>query len=132
MNIDFEVEVLRAKITQLEETIDAFNEKYKEAREYTANFLSCCQKHGIKTVAVQVSDERVPESVGFAFGCRGNVFASESENGWPAIWASTREAGAYGGCGNTGQAQLSRTAQVMLIDGCYRFENGSWMRIDED
>lgn len=129
MNVELEVLALKNRVCKIQDEIQDFLDRYNESRDYTMKFLKCCEEHGIKTVAVQVSDERVPESVGFTFGNRGSVFASESENGWPAIWEATRDAGAYGGCGNSGQAQLSNRARAMLIDGCYRLENGTWMKV---
>lgn len=118
------------KLKTLKNQVDELVKAYAEARDFTESFLDCCKKHGIETVSIQKETERIPSSIGFAFGARGNAFAEERENGYPAIWSVARETDTYGGCGNGGQAQLNRLAQVMLVDGVYELKDGTWTKIE--
>lgn len=118
------------KFNTLQNQVDELVKAYAEARNFTESFLACCKKHGVEIVSIQKETEYVPSSVGFTFGARGNVFAEERENGWPAIWSVAQETDTYGGCGNGGQAQLNRLGQVMLVDGVYELKDGTWTKIE--
>lgn len=139
MNFDYELQYVAKRLDFLHEEIKSVHEEltslisaFTYALDFTSGFLECCEKHGIKIVAIQRQTKLIPESVGFVFGADGSVFASEREGDWPAIWAAVEEYGISGGAGNGGQHQISRTAQEKLIDGVYQLIDCKWERVDKE
>ena len=103
---------------------------YEEARDFTQNFLDCCENNGIDLVSIGVATDKIQGSKRFAFGAQGSAFAEKrDESGWPAIWQAATDAGVHGGCGNSSQVQLDPIAAQMLIDGVYQLKDGAWKRV---
>lgn len=137
MDFVLEAEKINNEIRNINDRLNALTKDYhnillaySEASDFTKSFLDCCEKHGISAVAIQASSPKVPRSIEFPFGTYGNVFASEYEDGKPAIWAVVHEMGVSGTCGNTGQHQLSRYGMAKLVDGVYTVKDGVWKRED--
>ncbi len=102
--------------------------QYEDLRDFTAAFLACCEKHGIKTVSINTYTELIKSRKSWGRDCPDSAFADEREGTWPAIWAACNEMGVCAGCGNSGQHQIN---SARLIDGVYKLTDGKWERIEE-
>lgn len=128
MNWEYKFKDLQEEVRELQERANSLAEAYAEAEDFTLRFLKCCSKHHIKLVSIGKKTELIESSKTYPFGCDGSVFADDrSRDGWPTIWAIVEEMGISGGCGNTGQHQVSRDAK--LIDGVYELKDKKWRKI---
>ena len=130
---DFDLKI-KALSNQIDSITKDYNDlliAYADARDFTEKFLNCCERHGISTVAIQEISKIIKSSVEYPFGKYGSVFADErDEGGWPSIWAVCGEMKISGGCGNTGQHQITSNAAARLVDGVYTLKDGVWKRED--
>ena len=126
-----ELNKLKMQKNNLEECIIDLEHKYKNNVEFTTKFLKCCEENGIKKVGIQVIADDLKGSKNFPFGAAGNVFADERLDGWPAIWKVCEDMKISGGCGNSGQHQISSNASAKFIDGIYELKDGVWHRRDD-
>ena len=132
MNFDSRFAAIEQKQKELEKLIENLSVAYNEAREFTENFLKCCERHGINLVSVATRTKKIDKCATYPFGCEDSVFAEGLENGWPTIWAVAEEIGIGCGCGNGNQHQITRNAKSKLIDGVYELKDGVWMRLGEN
>lgn len=115
----------------IKDKYDSICQAYKEAEDFTKDFLKCCKKHKIKLVAINTTTELINSCGTYPFGYEGNVFADERvKDGWPAIWGVVEEMKISGGAGNTGQHQITREGSAKLVDGVYEYKNGKWRRLE--
>ena len=129
MNWEYKFKDLQEEVKALEKKANALSESYAEAEDFTLRFLKCCRKHNIKLVSIGKRTELIESSKTYPFGCCGSVFADgRSRDGWPTIWGIVNEMGISGGCGNSGQHQVSCDAK--LIDGVYEFKDKKWRKIE--
>lgn len=129
MNWEYKFKDLQEEVKALEQKANALSEPYAEAEDFTLRFLECCRKHNIKLVSIGTRTELIESSKTYPFGCCGSVFADgRSRDGLPTIWGIVNEMGISGGCGNSGQHQVSCDAK--LIDGVYEFKNKKWRKIE--
>ena len=128
------------KLKSLEEYRKSIINDLEEAKKNTNQFLSECNKVGIKVVSIGTKTNKIKSSKEWvSFGHDGSIFADEiierkdGSSGWPAIWkvAEAFEKEGYGcGCGNTGQHQFDC---AKFVEGVYEFKDGKWrMLIEED
>ena len=128
MEFGYKFDELQKQIELLEAKADSLAEAYAEAEDFTLRFLKCCSKHNIKTVSIGKRTDLIESSKNFPFGCSNSVFADgRGRDGWPTIWGVVEEMGISGGCGNTGQHQVS--CDTKLIDGVYEFKDKKWRKI---
>ena len=128
MEFGYKFDELQKQIECLEEKANSLAEAYAEAEDFTLRFLKCCRKHNIKTVSIGKRTGLIESAKNFPFGCSNNVFADgRGRDGRPTIWGVVAEMGISGGCGNTGQHQVSCDAK--LIDGVYEFKDKKWRKI---
>lgn len=129
MNWEYKFKDLQKEVKELEEKANSLAEAYAEAEDFTLRFLKCCRKHNIKLVSIGTRTELIESSKTYPFDCCGSVFADgRSRDGWPTIWGIVNEMGISGGCGNSGQHQVSCDAK--LIDGVYEFKDKKWRKIE--
>lgn len=128
MNFDKKFEQVYKEIDDLKKEYNNLYIAYKEARNFTEEFLDCCEKVGIKKVGIRDYDESF-KAYPFTFGQYESVFADEYFNGWPAIWKVCSDLKIGGGAGNGGQCQLNTEACTRLIDGIYELKDGNWKKI---
>ena len=128
MNWEDKFKYLQKEVKELEEKANSLAEAYAEAEDFTLRFLKCCSKRHIKLVSIGKKTELIESAKNFPFGYGGSVFADDiGSDGWPTIWRVVEEMGIYGGCGNSGQHQVSCDAK--LIDGVYEFKDKKWRKI---
>ena len=132
MNFDSRFAAIEQKQKELEKLIENLSVAYNEAREFTENFLKCCERHGINLVSVATRTKKIDKCATYPFGCEDSVFAEGCENGWPTIWAVVEEIGIGRGCGNSNQHQITWDAMSKLVDGVYELKDGVWMRLGEN
>lgn len=129
MNWEYKFKDLQEEVKALEQKANALSESYAEAEDFTLRFLKCCRKHNIKTVSIGKRTDLIESAKNFPFGCGNSVFADGiGSDGWPTIWGVVNEMGISGGCGNSGQHQVSCDAK--LIDGVYEFKDKKWRKIE--
>lgn len=129
MDFDCKFQQIHNKMDALTSDIESLAKSYAEARAFTENFLDCCKRNGVSTVAIMASTDLIPKSKTFSFGVTDSVFATERDkSGFPAIWRICTTCGVHGGCGNTDQAQLNSKGQAYLINGVYTLKDGVWSR----
>ena len=138
MNFDREikhaVETARDALSQAE----ALEEKYKQAKNFTAIFLDECKERDIAKVAIGRKSKSVPATQSWPFGFSGQVFQfvpeaapkdKDGDSKATRIWRVVDEMGIGGGCGNSNQHALSDEGNNKLIDGVYEFKHGKWIKI---
>lgn len=127
MNWLFEIESLRREHETLKKRIADCDKSLKDAKVFTAKFLSICNKHGVKCVSIGTPTDRIESAKNWSHGHSKNIFADDrGKDGWPAIWRIVEEAGIGGGCGNAGQHSANCTR---LVDGVYELKNGTWRQV---
>lgn len=110
-----------------ESNLENLKKEYEETKNKTSEFLEICSKVGIKKVGISKRDDSFKESLGWGFSEKWSVFADErTEDGWPAVWKAVEIMDISGGCGNSGQHQISDKATHFLQEGIYEFKNGKW------
>ena len=128
MEFGYKFDELKKQIECLVAKANSLAEAYAEAEDFTLRFLKCCSKHNIKLVSIGKRTDLIESAKGFPFGCGNSVFADgRDRDGWPTIWGVVEEMGISGGCGNSGQYQVSCDAK--LIDGVYEFKDKKWRKI---
>lgn len=135
MDFGRKIDGLREEMLVLEKRIGALENDLAEARTFTAEFLACCQKHGIETVAINCKSDLVESTKHWPFDYNGSVFADRDRDygggqKWPAIWEVVKEMEISGGAGNNGQHQIGGAKAYMLIDGVYQLKDGCWMKVN--
>jgi hypothetical protein len=130
MNVEREIKQMSEKVRLCQMSIKSLNKQYKDAKQFTNEFLQECARVGLNKISIAKSHESIKESVTFPFGASGSVFGigindSRDKQGWPAIWGVCERKGLGGGCGNSNQYQVDTTR---LIEGVYHFKGGAWKR----
>lgn len=126
-----ELDKLKKHKNDLEERINDLENKYKNNAEFTIEFLKCCEENGIKKVGIQKGANDLKGSIDFPFGNEYSVYADERLDGWPAVWKVCDDMKISGGCGNSGQHQISSQAAAKFINGVYELKDGVWHRRDD-
>ena len=130
--MNFEYKINQA-VTEAEKALKQaleLQEKYNDAKDFTAKFLDECLQRGIKKVSVGKRHKSIPASIDWPFGEQGSVFQMSDvrENGFPAIWGVCNKLGISGGAGNTDQHQIK--SDTNIVDGVYHFKSGSWLKVE--
>lgn len=127
MKYNLKFQAIEGTLKRIQSEFDNLREKMDDAAEYTMEFLNECKKAGIKRVSIGMADEEIKSTKGWPFGCESSVFADgDDKNGWPKIWGVVESLGIGGGCGNSGQHQISGESYARLVDGVYSYKDGKW------
>jgi len=118
---------IEGQMLRLKTQFNDLKNEFDESVEYTKVFLDECKKQGIKLVSIGRTDEEIKSTNGWPFDPARSIFAdNRSKDDWPAIWKVSENLGIGGGCGNSGQHQISSEAYARLVDGVYSYKNGKW------
>jgi hypothetical protein len=128
MNFELEIQRSESQLNDAVAEIKRIKEQLKDARVFTAQFLTKCKKYKITKVSIGRKHDSVESTVNWPFGHEGSVFSDDVEcKMWPAIWRVVEEMGISGGCGNLNQHNANTSR---LIDGVYHLKDGKWMRVE--
>lgn len=119
------------EIKNLQEELDCLKKDFENSKKITTKVLEECKKQGIKIVSIGKATDKIESAKEWSertWGCRGSIFADEKDNhAYPAIWTVASKTGIGGGCGNTGQYQVDREANLM--EGVWELKGNVWRKI---
>lgn len=127
MDYDLKFNSIQSQMSRLQVQFADLKDDFEKSVEYTKVFLDECKNNGIKLVSIGKYDEEIKSTKNWPFYTPCSVFADKrTKDGWPSIWRVVENLGISGGCGNSGQHQISSESYARLVDGVYLYKDGKW------
>ena len=118
---------IESQMSNLKTRFDVLKDEFDEAVEFTKVFLDECKNQDITLVSIGTRNEEIKSAKNWGFNYTCSVFAdNKGKDGWPTIWSVVNKLGISGGCGNSGQHQITGESYARLVDGVYLYKDGKW------